>query len=755
MQVKATLLGLLIAFILGTTVVSAQGGIFGGGDVGGSIFDGIRRGISDIFENLGVGVPGGAIIPGITPAPAVVPPLPGEDLPPAANSVKQIKLSLEWDALSMGGEAVEPVFYDPLLGQDNLFGITDPHVNPDPSLWDLRSDFLLCPQCGSGTGFTPTMTGEDSQVLSAQPPKEPPRSKPPPPGGTVVSPWEICPEQTECLIEDVERVLTGWCGQDPDQLNPDRIPDITLGSQPGPNMFALPNAVSNKYVRRDGYAYNCVKDCTDGSCITENNYVEFQTAIYPSNAISLYLRIENPTIREIENILVRVTTLSYSPEGEYALPHNVDFPIENAVASPIKAVSLFQNNDFSYSHASTLGAKVDRGLNTMRTINTDAGSIPYSIQRNTARVTEDPEILFGPFDLPPTEKPGAIIELPLQPILTEFTRIPDTLSSYDNEEGVTWINPAKPCECQGVRLHEGRKDFPDCNTMISDPTDDQCRLYYGIGIKDDKGNLLGDHAGGFICNQGGITVEGCPPPWCFARLPEEGGYAGPKEVCPDGIISLPEDPYWYFNVDLPQLNYQEKQPGWGESLVDVLEEFLPSEVISLYRPNKTYAFGCTQPCQNDPPPGLSGVGGIIPRDYNFICDPDDPIEWGEVSRCEGTDPEVLVKPDDPRFQIYRDVTGIGGCGYYASSDNSVIGPIQVVAEYGADEDDNRTSRSVIVGSIPVGGRILDDQARPYGWPTTGTIEELWGPTSLAESNPGRTVKDLDYGEYRYCAEGQN
>jgi len=764
----------LIVVVFSTTGVHAQGGIFGGGGNVGSIFDGIRRGVANIFDSLGVGVPGGAVVPGVQPAESGDPVVEDVDtLPPSPDLVKQIKLSFEWDALSMGGEAVAPVEWDPLLGQDNTVGITDPrHFNPD-GLPDLRSDYLLCPKCGGGTSLE--TTSADAQVLAAQQPGEPPRPPVPPPGGEVITPWLICPMQTECVIKEVERVLTGWCGQDPQIYNEARVPDVTLESQPGPNMFALPNAVSNKYVRRDGYAYKCVRSCEQGSCVTDN-YVEFQTAIYPSNAVSLYLKVENPTALDLENVLVRVSTLSYSPQGEYPLPHNIDFPIENLTAQAVDAETVIQTNGHSYSHASTLGDKVDRGLGTLRTITTAAGPIEYSILRNLNSETQDPELIFGPFNIPAAGEEGSIIELPLQPALTEYQRIPDTLSSYDGGE-LGLVNPATPCECKGVRLHRGRAtDSPDCSVIIPDPTDDQCRLYYGIATRDYLGNNVGDHAGGYICDQGGITVEGCPPPWCFQRPPdEEGTYDGPLEACPGGQKILlpanwddPNDPWYYrVNFDNVDFNYNDQEEGVGAELVRVLEKVLPSAVMELYRPTKVQAFGCTQPCQNDPPPGLSGVGGIIPRDYNFICDPDDKLpgsgEMYEQARCEGTDPQVLLKPflpdgvtPDPRFQVYRDVTGIGGCGYYASSDNSVIGPIQAAAEYGAEEGETvRPSRSVIVGSIPVGGRILDDQARPYGWPVTGQIEELWGFTGEAagqgsyRSDPGQ-----EFGEYRYCAEGQ-
>jgi len=525
---------------------------------------------------------------------------------------------------------------------------------------------------------------------------------------------------------EVEHVLVGWCGQEPILLNGSRVPDISVNS-PGPNMFTLPNAVSNKYIRRDGYAFKCVRDCQGTQCVTEN-YVEFQTMVYPSNAISLYLKAENMSAQPLKNVLVTINSLSFSPDGEYPLVHNIDYPYQvNAGAA-------------TYTHGSTLANK---GFST--TVN----GVPMRVEQRPGY--SSPQIVIGPFDLGPDVSADSMIEIPLQPPEVEFTRIPHSTDSLGGGT-IGDVNPAGPCECSGVRIH-GVPGAQGCEVTETTPSNYHCQLYYQAS-----------DAGGRICDQGCIPVKGCPPPWCFKdgqcstgpmdQCPDiDGDGTGDKINCDENGCSKAVGNHLEF-VMKEQSKPDEIDPRdlvsvMSTKVIDSLQRVLPSEVSDLFNGGveKAYAIGCAQPCQNDPPPSIQGVGGIIPRDYNFICDPDDPEE---ASRCNGTDDQVIIPPDHPLFGTYRDVTGLGGCGYNASSNNTVLGPFEIVAEYGG-QGDNRTSRSVLVASIPVGGRLIDDQARPYGWPMTGEITSDWGFTGKANAEGYyRGDPTVEYGEYRYC-----
>ena len=120
-------------------------------------------------------------------------------------------------------------------------------------------------------------------------------------------------------------------------------------------------------------------------------------------------------------------------------------------------------------------------------------------------------------------------------------------------------------------------------------------------------------------------------------------------------------------------------------------------------------------------------GAITPRDYENIT--------------------TNSTNSDCKKREFLDVTGINGCGYNASSNNSVIGPMQFTATYGK----NSSSRSILLASIPVGGKIIDDEARPFGWPANGTIKQSWGLTGLAQEQGARrsTIGQL-YTDYLYC-----
>lgn len=640
-----------------------------------------------------------------------------EDVPPLPDNAKQVKLTLEWDTLSLGGEGVETSRNDPLSAE--------------------HQPWIGCPQCGqseitpnlSTLNYSPnnlTYAGNGKVLSSAPPGNDNPPAPPAPPGpeNPVPQPnpaqpptiWINCPNQSDCYKASVEHVLAGWCGQDPIIKNQSRISSDVPIDSPGPNSFSLPGAISNKYIRRDGYAFSCLRDCSQGQCATQN-YVEFQTVVYPSNALSLYLNVENISELPIENVLIDIHTLTYDPSGETPMPHNIDYPIPLISDKGV---------DFEYRHGNALSSDDVRRIGTL-------GGVPVSLVEETlADSRHISKLVLGPINL----TSGEVKKIPLQPEASEYTFIPGAANPFDpGEVGV--VNPVKPCECQQVRLHD-YLGAGSCSDPITAPTIDQCRLYYGIGVPD------GSHAGGAVCDNGGIPVNGCPAPWCFEGAKST---SGPMNQCPDlngdgrgDKIPDPSstNPNWYF------FDTENKDPLTA-FLANLVPDFITEK--SPLSPPTVEAYGCQNPCRNVAPPSILGAGGIIPRDYNFVCDQEDPEER---ARCLGQDPEVLITPDSSQFGTYRDVTGLGGCGYMASSNNSVMGPLQITANYGG-EGDNRTSRSVLLASIPLGGRLSDDQARPYGWPTNGKITQNWGYTGEADaqgyyrSNPAQ-----EYGEFRYC-----
>ncbi len=147
---------------------------------------------------------------------------------------------------------------------------------------------------------------------------------------------------------------------------------------------------------------------------------------------------------------------------------------------------------------------------------------------------------------------------------------------------------------------------------------------------------------------------------------------------------------------------------------------------------------------------FSLLGGNTPRDFNFVCDPNDGEE-GE--RCGNRrlvleERELTTEEYCRLFFEFRDVTKIGGCGYNASSNNSILGPITYEVRYG----ENQSSRSVATLSIPIGNPV-DDEARPFGWPATGRIAENWGNTGQAQALASyRSLADgrSEYDEYLFC-----
>lgn len=909
---------------------SGSGGIFGGGNGFGGIFDGIR----DIL-------PGGAVISGptptpIPPGPVVPPPPPPPQGPSSPYSGKQLKLTLEWDALSMGGEGPDAPVTDPLATEHMArlkcpcrSGIYD-SPNPQPTQW--RQDPLATP-----------------------PLVEPPKI------------WEMCYRQEMCRKQRVEHVLYGWCGDDPTILNPTRLGgdqyEYVTAMKEGPNTYTLPNAVSNKFIRRDGYMFACFSECEGFTCEVDN-YVEFQTMIYPSNSVSLYLKAENLSDQVVDNVLLRASTLNYSEEGEYPVPHNLDYPyrlgspntpnpatppapipVQDYITYPV-AVGVRLPSTYPYDSAYTplttlpngqqfasfavqalndlinaaagagwtavvssgfrsitdqttvfernvaaelaaaanagtpitraeaetrasrysappgksehhLGTAVDLidanhngndrydyarqnwnngfyrwlrenahtygfvisypyGGSNIQDSKTGSGylsnepwhvrylglptdpvtpphvnhaavlfgqgylsptsgptvqsyllALPQSVPVPPApnqpvtlqaynyshgstlglngisspgvdwqvRLDPDPdpdighELFFGPFTLGPRGTSTASVELPFQPPASERSSIPFTFTtSPSNPSGSYPPAQIAPCECNSVRTHS--VGGATCGSTVANPSLLQCFTYYQAF-----------DAAGRTCDQKCIQVPGCPPPWCFTGSSCGGG---PAELCPNRYSCTVQyvDP----GAGTGQCNITQAKDSVLKTLVRAIlpVDNIRSAVQSIS--STVNALGCGHICEN-PPAQVSGVGGIVPRDYNFVCDPNDPTE---AARCAGTDPDVIVPVGHQYFGQLRDVSGLGGCGYNASSNNSIIGPIQVRAEFGG-EGDNRTGKSTLLASIPIGGRLSDDQSRAYGWPITGEIDQDWGYTGEAASQgPYKSIPSMNYGEYRYC-----
>lgn len=635
---------LLLSFLIFPSFSYAQGSIFEPGAPSGifgginerarSIFEGVKQGWQGIFEGRG-GEEGGAIIPVVPSLPS-----PGPSPPPQADIGDFVKLSLEWDALSVGSETVEAAKKDPL---------EEEHL----------SQIACC-------------------VLTEGDLEEP------------------------CGVANIRHFLWGWCGQPPKTAYsppPDKVP---LDS-PGPNQHTLPFAISNKYTRRDGYLFDCIPQAciaNPSNCpelITRDNYMEFQAEIYHSNDIQMTLKVENPTQHEVKNVEVEGHALMYSPaDKDYSFPHNLDYPVQylgDDHGHPIV--------DFEHGH------KLD---------STDQQIID-------GNVIDFPPISIGPFNL----APGEIREFPLQSSWAMRNRIPSSEEDPDPCGGGGGVpitpgpgqptpappGPSKPCECRAVRLH--RPEGSSCEQPLCDdsdrcpsgcPTREQCRVYYGIA----KGNS--QHAGGYTCDQQCIQVDGCPPPTCFAgSLCQNGPQPGDPECQKDYCSSNSDTSSWQ--------NNSEDFSSMVSSVLNKVEE--------TFSPQEASAFGCPSGCVDPPRRGVKGEGSIVPRDFENITD-------NETADCKQRE--------------LKDVTGSGGCGYNASSNNSIIGPIQFTARFGQEQ----ASRSVLLVSLPIGGRTIDDEGRPFGWPVTGEIAQNWGSTGQAQSEGAyRSTPNQLYTDYLMCS----
>lgn len=569
------------------------------------------------------------------------------DLPPYPDTGDFIKMTLTWDTLFMGGQPARTIPDDP-LGPEHLEALE------------------CCPGC----------TAE---------------------------------------VVDAEHVLWGWCGETAQEsglprgeiqlCQPGQTTDCVDQNSPGPNDNSFGNAIPNKLIRRDGYLYRCVSNACEVSpdqfeSASRWSYKEFQTQIFHSNDFVMYLEVENPTNKQIDNININWHAASPLDEYKYPLPQNVDYPVERVSTT----TGFEQFEHWNFQHGSTMDPS-------------------FSII---------PTFSLGPYETKkfPIHPPGSERDsLPL--IYTEdFAQLQSGAVAPDVILPPVVLSADIPCECQNVVTHECGFD---CGVAAQNPNIGTCATYYGLDCTADDGGQL-------TCNGGAennafdnacsiITTDAAGVPQCMRCLDTD----STGDICYDQNIQVPGcPPPSYFNV-VGEISDAERNPFY-------------ETIKQLAGTQDVYAEGCDVGCLNPPPqnPFLS-LGAMVPRDYNFVCDPEDPFE--QDGRCAGT---ATVQPEDPRFLEFRDVTDFGGCGYEASSNNSIIGPMEFVATFGQDS----TSRSILLASIPVGGQILDDESRPIGWPVTGVITENWGNTGQAqEQGSYRSISDgsrNEYDEYLSC-----
>lgn len=621
-------------------------GIFGGvTERARGIFEGVQEGLRGIFEGPSK-QEGGAIIP-------VIPilPTPGPSPPPRPDAGDFIKLSLKWEALSVGPESVAIAEPDP-LEQEHLAKIG-------------------C--CGPG---------------------------------------ELPPGE-QCGPVGIRHVLWGWCGQKATYIG-SLLPPCKEGEIPtrdnrcvpittsGPNTYTFSGSISNKYIRRDGYEFYCViTACVDPEdCPPEPNYQEFQTLVFHTNDLAMYLKVENLSDHQVENILIKGHALMYTPLDEtYSLPHNLEYPLE------LRNSSWPPYIIYAHGHQLPQISKIVEGENFANIPPIEIG--PFDLEKGQTKTFPLQEQKFMRDKIPASVEDPYTCESEPPPVITTPGAPPITPVPPP---------PAKPCECRGVRLHEysykPKWSGPGCDSPLCDdpsycpsgcPTYDQCQIYYGV-LKVGDPKSYSDHAGGYRCLTECIQVDGCPPPSCFAPDKCSGPQPGSAE-CNQSYCS--------------QTTSQESSTI--KNSLSKVKKLLTKSFLSV---RQAFGFGCPSSCVDPPRPGVKAQGAIVPRDF-----------------------ENFINETDCKKREFRDVTGSGGCGYMASSNNSIIGPIQFTAEYGVD----RTSRSVLLASLPVGGRITDDEGRPFGWPVSGEIKQNWGNTGQAQAEGSyRSTPGQLYTDYMFC-----
>lgn len=623
-----------------------------GGSFGG-LFEGLREIFRGIFEGQ-PGEQGGAIIPQLPGAPT-----PGVNPPPKVNEGDKLKLSLEWDAVAVGPERADASGFDPFEVEHRRF-----------------IEENGCPALNESTCGVQVPPGEGCNLV---------------PGSIEHALYGWCGQQPEFASEKIEKCPPGsatcipFCDKGKDALG-----RCIMRLSPGPNTKTLPFAISNKYIRRDGYLYKCAATpcianpslCPDHITV---NYMEFQTLIENSNLINLVLKVENLSDKEIKNIQIRTQNLTYSPEDEQRpLPHNLEYPVK-VDASGYPPQVDWENGD---------------------------KLVPERLPDLTGPLS-NLKTLLGPFNLAQGERR----EFSLSDTRGQRCVVPNSVADPNPCSGRKPKTPAlpapgevepaptvaqKPCACRQVVLHgayPGVREGATCQKPLKNPTVAECRLYYGIVCNGGSCQIIDHGQGAVVCRRNNITVDGCAPPWC---------YEGTDQKPPPGRTI-------------------EDCPGGG--LIPATAGQTSSLKLDLQRVGEALAFGCESACVDPPRIGAIGCGSMAPRDYDHHTST-------ENASC--------------REREFKDVTALGGCGYEASSNNSVIGPIQFEATYG----ESSASRSVLLASLPVGGQILDDEGRPFGWPTTGRIDDEWGRTGKAQSEgPYRSDPSQLYSDYKYCPAG--
>lgn len=784
-----------------------------------SIFSGIGDAINGIFNPQNP-TTGGASIPNL---PSTLPtPLPSGA--PRVDVGDYIKLSLQWDALSVGQEALQASNTDP-FAQEHIAqltccptgdcGVADPRhslagfcgqtaqiisdipaelgvdvESPGPNSYTLP--FAISNKYVRRDGYTFNCVPPPGCTVSVPCPAPPP-PPPPPPGGC----GDHCPpppppppfsfnylnDNDLSLLKDpisgnlISKLITSATstldqtiaslvnpknvdaqatfqkvadyyksGADNKSITPiTNIADTTAKESGKNNLLAMcdpsqcdsaSDCGSNDSSGSWGCSAHCCKwrpnpdtsptpgggggggggggDCY-ADCPTTTNYREFQTEVYHSNDFSMYLKVENLTNHPVKNVQVQSFNLTYtSDQTSHPLPHNVEYPVQVISSNYPPAIKYVQGDKLQ----------------------------PFTKNVNGETFANVPPFEIGPFDL----QAGEIKILPLQDDSLQRTKISSTVASPNTCTGGSGgvaiptptivaptaipTGPPKPCECQGVRLHAEahipNSDNYSCDQTLSSPTIFECKLYYGIinptdvpayhqFICGNAGDCLSDHSGGLSCAKKGIQVTGCPPASCLTDLDS---VKGPRKGSPDcaawGIADATQ------TAPTPR----------DSALVQAVEKI---------GPNQADAFGCPSGCVNPPHWGYTGQGALVLKDFNNV-------DNNSTTQANNqTDPQSVINACNQRE--FLDVTSTGGCGYNASSNNSVVGPLQFTATYGT----NSTSRSVLIASIPVGGRTTDNEGRPFGWPANGVITQNWGLTGQAqEQGPYRSTPGNLYSDYLYC-----
>lgn len=771
------------------------GGIFGGGGFG-AIFGGARQVLQGIFGGRPAPTLGGARLylspggPVPTPNPILPPPLP--------NAANLVKVWLEWDALTVGPD------------QDVAAGPNDP-------FWQVPNQ--------DGKTHEEIVGGQD---CDCSPPSDP---TPTPLGPT--------PTPSQCRLKpvDIKHVLYGWCGSEPDFIHddiqkcePNRDDCIPLCSQgvdlrgrcipedsPGPNDFTLPSAVSNKYIRRDGYwfKYDCDPPGCSDKCLTQSNYLEFQTLVESSNLMSMYVGVQNQSNHEIKNVQVSTSNLLYL-KNDPVLPHSLEYPTRFDV---LKDPPARWEHGHNLSRTSPPGQMAQlatpfdlaAGASYIVPLQPEPAnrcSIPLS-EGNPAPCTSDPYFrtsFEGCGALPPRDydfiKDAANAQPEADAVVVDnpdyYRCVGEKLANYMNAvcgAGVSGVGLLSPVfnvssytfdpiveamkqaganfSClDGIAVNLYNDQYPSGSIshyvgktrsqfgaqplyitetgmlerdLINTPKSEALKH-----LRDELGQVWGDIQAALLFNSFNTNPD--PRFWYNQMSDDEiGQYACQGSCSKIGINSAA-----YFNQGTGF--YQRAgNLGMGYILEIAKKDSLHQAVTGI---NLALSRGLTP---------IVRIGVMM--DHGGFENPGDYIDWLREVRAQTTgDFLAIAGPNEPdlehwlttdcgaeQFIIrdelkcvareFRDVTELSGCGYEASSNNSVIGPIQVEVKYGQ----TGSSRSILVASVPIGGQIADDEARPFGWPASGRIRQDWGKTDQAAVEGNfRSKPNQLYTDYIAC-----